>query len=64
MSSAALLMAALPSPLWVVEKPCLLRLGSGALRVFGEQYTFMVSERGLTAALDRHLELLGENRAN
>jgi hypothetical protein len=34
------------------------------LWVFGEQNNFMVSERGLTAALEPHLELLGEGRAD
>lgn len=48
----------------VGEREHLHRILERELWVFGEQYNFMVSERGLTAALDRHLELLGENRAD
>jgi site-specific recombinase len=32
------------------------------LWVFGEQYNMMISERSLTAVLDRHLALLGRTR--
>lgn len=46
----------------VSEREHLHRILESELWVFGEQYNFMVSERGLTAALDRHLELLGRRR--
>ncbi|WP_232077735.1 ATP-binding protein [Mycolicibacterium aichiense] len=48
----------------VGEREHLHRILERELWVFGEQYNFMVSERGLSAALDRHLELLGEDRAD
>lgn len=48
----------------VGEREHLHRILERELWVFGEQYNFMVSERGLTAALNRHLELLGENRTD
>lgn len=32
------------------------------LWVFGEQYNMMITERSLTAVLDRHLEILGRKR--
>lgn len=48
----------------VGEREHLHRILERELWVFGEQYNFMMSERGLTAALDRHLELLGEGRAD
>ncbi|OZF42698.1 ATP-binding protein [Rhodococcus sp. 14-2470-1a] len=46
----------------VGEREHLHRILESELWVFGEQYNFMVSERGLTAALDRHVELLGAGR--
>lgn len=48
----------------VGEREHLHRILERELWVFGEQYNFMVSERGLTAALARHLELLGEPRTD
>lgn len=48
----------------VGERAHLHRILERELWVFGEQYNFMASEQGLTAALDRHRELLGENRAD
>lgn len=48
----------------VGERAHLHRILESELWVFGEQYNFMVSERGLTAALDRHLELLGDVRTD
>jgi len=48
----------------VGEREHLHRILERELWVFGEQYNFMVSERGLTAALDQHLEILGEGRAD
>jgi len=48
----------------VGEREHLHRILERELWVFGEQYNFMVSERGLSAALDRHLELLGEGRSD
>lgn len=48
----------------VGEREHLHRILERELWVFGEQYNFMVSERGLTAALDRHLELLGKDRTD
>lgn len=44
----------------VGERAHLHRILESELWVFGEQYNLMVSERGLTAALERHQELLGE----
>lgn len=46
----------------VGEREHLHRILERELWVFGEQYNFMVSERGLTAALHRHRELLGKDR--
>jgi hypothetical protein len=48
----------------VGEREHLHRILENELWVFGEQYNLMVSERGLTAALDRHLRLLGEARSD
>lgn len=48
----------------VGEREHLHRILERELWVFGEQYNFMVSERGLTAALDRHLKLLGKDRTD
>jgi hypothetical protein len=45
----------------VGEREHLHRILESELWVFGEQFNLMVSERGLTAALDRHLKLLGED---
>lgn len=44
----------------VGERAHLHRILENELWVFGEQYNLMVSERGLTAVLERHRELLGE----
>ncbi|QTX04205.1 ATP-binding protein [Agromyces archimandritae] len=44
----------------VGERDHLHKILESELWVFGEQYNLMVSERGLTAALHRHRELLGE----
>lgn len=48
----------------VGERDHLHKILERELWVFGEQYNFMVSERGLTAALDRHRELLGMDRTD
>jgi len=48
----------------VGERAHLHRILESELWVFGEQYNLMISERGLTAALDRHLELLDEPRTD
>ncbi|QHN36864.1 ATP-binding protein [Gordonia pseudamarae] len=48
----------------VGEREHLHKILERELWVFGEQYNFMVSERGLTAALDRHRELLGMDRSD
>lgn len=48
----------------VGEREHLHRILERELWVFGEQYNFMVSERGLTVALERHLNLLGKNRTD
>lgn len=48
----------------VGERDHLHKILESELWVFGEQYNLMVSERGLTAALDRHRELLGELRTD
>ena len=48
----------------VGERDHLHKILERELWVFGEQYNYMVSERGLTAALDRHRELLGHNRSD
>lgn len=48
----------------VRERDHLHKILESELWVFGEQYNLMVSERGLTAALDRHRELLDEPRAD
>lgn len=48
----------------VGERDHLHKILESELWVFGEQYNLMVSERGLTAALDRHRELLGEPRTD
>lgn len=42
------------------ERAHLHRILESELWVFGEQYNLMISERGLTAALDRHRQLLDE----
>jgi histidine kinase/DNA gyrase B/HSP90-like ATPase len=44
------------------EREHLHRMLERELWVFGEQYNMMISERALTAVLDRHLELLGRRR--
>ena len=44
------------------ERDHLHKLLERELWVFGEQYNMMISERSLTAVLDRHLELLGRKR--
>ncbi len=46
------------------ERDHLHRLLERELWVFGEQYNMMISERSLTAVLDRHLELLGRSRGD
>ncbi|GAB6938843.1 ATP-binding protein [Isoptericola variabilis] len=46
------------------ERAHLHRILESELWVFGEQYNLMISERGLTAALDRHLEILGDARTD
>lgn len=48
----------------VGERDHLHKILESELWVFGEQYNLMVSERGLTAALDRHRELLDEPRTD
>jgi len=48
----------------VKEREHLHKILESELWVFGEQYNQMLSERGLTAALDRHLEVLGEGRSD
>lgn len=48
----------------VGERAHLHRILENELWVFGEQYNLMVSERGLTAVLDRHRELLGHERTD
>ncbi|WP_434966266.1 ATP-binding protein [Janibacter indicus] len=48
----------------VGERAHLHRILESELWVFGEQFNLMVSERGLAAALDRHMELLGEDRTD
>jgi hypothetical protein len=48
----------------VKEREHLHKILESELWVFGEQYNQMLSERGLTAVLDRHLELLGAGRSN
>lgn len=48
----------------VKEREHLHKILESELWVFGEQYNQMLSERGLTAALARHLELLGEGRSD
>ncbi|WP_336704839.1 ATP-binding protein [Micrococcus terreus] len=45
----------------VGERAHLHRILESELWVFGEQFNLMVSERGLTAALERHRALLGED---
>lgn len=49
----------------VNERENLHKILENELWIFGEEYNLnlMVSERGLTHALDRHLQLLGEGRA-
>jgi hypothetical protein len=44
------------------ERDHLHQLMERELWVFGEEYNMMISERSLTAVLDRHLELLGRTR--
>jgi hypothetical protein len=48
----------------VGERDHLHKILESELWVFGEQYNLMVSERGLTAALDRHRQLLDEPRTD
>ncbi|WP_158607486.1 ATP-binding protein [Flexivirga caeni] len=48
----------------VGERAHLHRILESELWVFGEQYNLMVSERGLTAALARHRQLLGDTQAH
>lgn len=48
----------------VGERDHLHKILESELWVFGEQYNLMVSERGLTAALDRHREMLDEPRTD
>lgn len=44
------------------ERDHLHKLLARELWIFGEQFNMMISERSLTAVLDRHLELLGRTR--
>jgi hypothetical protein len=44
------------------EREHLHRMLERELWVFGEQYNMMISERSLTAVLDRHLHILGRSR--
>ncbi|HJP69258.1 MAG TPA: hypothetical protein VJ846_10180 [Sphingomicrobium sp.] len=44
------------------ERDHLHRMLERELWVFGEQYNMMISERSLTAVLDRHLQILGRTR--
>jgi len=46
------------------ERAHLHRILESELWVFGEQYNLMISERGLTAALDRHRQILDEPRTD
>jgi len=46
------------------ERDHLHKLLERELWVFGEQFNMMISERSLTAVLDRHLKLLGRTRDN
>ena len=48
----------------VKEREHLHRILENELWVFGEEFNLMVSERGLTSALDRHLEILGQGRSD
>lgn len=48
----------------VGERDHLHKILSNELWVFGEQYNQMISERGLSAVLDRHLEILGDVRTD
>lgn len=48
----------------VGERMHLHRILERELWVFGEQFNLMASERGLSAVLDRHLQLLGEARTD
>lgn len=48
----------------VGERDHLHKILENELWVFGEQYNYMVSERGLTAALARHEEILGRSRTD
>lgn len=48
----------------VGERAHLHRILESELWVFGEQYNLMVSERGLTAVLERHREFLGEAKTD
>ncbi|GAA4746313.1 ATP-binding protein [Gordonia alkaliphila] len=48
----------------VGEREHLHRILERELWVFGEQYNYMISERSLSAALDRHCELLGIDRTD
>lgn len=48
----------------VGEREHLHKILERELWVFGEQYNYMISERSLSAALDRHCELLGIDRTD
>lgn len=48
----------------VGERENLHKILENELWIFGEEYNLMVSERGLTHALDRHLQLLGKDRTD
>lgn len=48
----------------VGERDHLHKILENELWVFGEQFNQMISERGLSAALDRHLKILGEVRTD
>ncbi|QYF74427.1 ATP-binding protein [Cryobacterium sp. PAMC25264] len=48
----------------VGERENLHKILENELWLFGEEFNLMVSERGLTNALDRHLDLLGETRSD
>lgn len=48
----------------VGERENLHKILENELWIFGEEFNLMVSERGLTNALDRHLDLLGEGRSD
>lgn len=48
----------------IKEREHLHKILESELWVFGEQYNQMLSERGLTATLDRHMEVLGDGRSD